>query len=431
MKIVDVIAVTQAGLNSLISEHYFPVDTENTNPEKYSLTAQDSALLVDMGEVAKSSQNAADLVFRTMIDVIGKIVIDSRSYIPELPKLFVDPIEWGGFVEHIRTGLSDVMTDEMWNPLGFINYSDPRRIIDGVSYPSGSEYAQRIAAIEHATYKPKTYAKVYNEAKAIMVALTTVREQLFTAFRSWDEMNRFLSALYTSVENTLSYKAELYALMTISTGIGRAVALGHEMDLRGMWNRTHTSDTLNTAQEALNSPEFMAFALSVIADTKDNMKRFSVAFNNGEEPVFTPESDNRLIILSKFANNAKFGVRANTYNEELLGIGKYDKVTAWQGIYNGTNSFDFATVSKISFTENSNQKLFGESATGTKDIENVIGFMYDRYSLGITLDKKKVTQTYTAANDSFNSFYHAIVNYICNDSYNMVVFTLNDNTPSP
>lgn len=426
MKMVDVLSVTQAGLNSLISSKYFPVDTEDTNPDRYTLTAQDSALLVDMGEVAKSSQNAADLVFRTMIDVIGKIVIDSRTYVPELPSLFIDPIEWGGFVEHVRVGLSDVMEDEMWNPLGFINHSDPARTIDGVAYPSGSDYAKRIAEIEHATYKPKTYAKVYKEAKAIMVALTTAREQLFTAFRSWDEMNRFLSALYTSVENTLSYKAELYALMTISTGIGRAVALGHEIKLRTMWNANHPNETLTTVQEALNSNAFTAYAFSVMADTKDNMKRFSVAFNNGEEPVFTPASDNNLILLAKFANNAKFGVRANTYNEELLGIGKYDKITAWQGIYNGTNSFDFDTVSKISFTESSNKKLFGDSQTGTKDIENVIGFMYDKGgALGCTLDKKLTTSTYTAANDSFNTFYHAIVNYICNDSYNMVVFTLN------
>lgn len=426
MKMVDVLAVTQAGLNSLISSKYFPVDTEDTNPDRYTLKAQDSALLVDMGEVAKESQAAADLVFRTMIDVIGKIVIDSRTYVPELPSLFIDPIEWGGFVEHVRVGLSDVMEDEMWNPLGFINHSDPARTIDGVAYPSGSDYAKRIAEIEHATYKPKTYAKVYKEAKAIMVALTTAREQLFTAFRSWDEMNRFLSALYTSVENTLSYKAELYALMTISTGIGRAVALGHEIKLRTMWNANHPNETLTTVQEALNSNAFTAYAFSVMADTKDNMKRFSVAFNNGEEPVFTPASDNNLILLAKFANNAKFGVRANTYNEELLGIGKYDKITAWQGIYNGTNSFDFDTVSKISFTENSNKKLFGDSQTGTKDIENVIGFMYDKGgALGCTLDKKLTTSTYTAANDSFNTFYHAIVNYICNDSYNMVVFTLN------
>lgn len=427
MKMVDVLAVTQAGLNSLISSKYFPVDTTTVDeyPERYKLTAQDSALLVDMGNVAKESQAAADLVFRTMIDVIGKIVIESRTYIPELPKLFVDPIEWGGFVEHVRVGLSDVMTDEMWNPLGFINYSDPAKTVGGVAYPSGKDYAKRIAEIEHATYKPKTYAKIYKEAKAIMVALTTAREQLFTAFRSWDEMNRFLSALYTSVENTLSYKAELYALMTISTGIGRAVALGHEIPLRTMWNTNHPNETLTTVQAALNFPEFVAYAFSVIADTKDNMKRFSVAFNNGKEPVFTPESDNRLIILSKFANNAKFGVRANTYNEELLGIGKYDKITAWQGIYNGTNSFDFGTVSKISFTESSVQKLFGDVEAEKSDIENVVGFMYDKYALGITLDKKKVTQTYTAANDSFNSFYHSIVNYICNDSYNMAVFTLN------
>lgn len=424
MDIKKVVSVTQAGLNSLIGANLFPVDT-NADPSKYQLTAQDSALLVDLGKTIINNDSASDLFFKTLVDTIGKMVIESRSYVTELPKLFVDPIEWGGFVEHVRAGLSDVMDDEMWNPDGFINYTDPAI----GTLPSGSDYAQRIARMEHATYKPKVTAKIYNEAKAIMVALTTVREQLFTAVKSWDDINRLLSALYTSVENTLSYKAELYALMTISTGIGKAISLGHEYDMRGMWNRSHgTNDKLNTVNDALNTPDFIAYCYSVIADTRDNMKRFSIAFNNGLEPVFTPENDNRLVLLSKFANIAKFGVRANTYNENLLGIGKYDKVTAWQGIYSGTDMFGFDTVSTISFSESSNKKIFGESASGTRTINNIVGFMYDKYSLGITLDKKKVTQKYTAVNDSFNTFYHSLVNYVCNDSYNMVVFTLNDNT---
>lgn len=429
MKIVDVVSIVQSGLNQLINQGYFPIDTNvDTSSTPANLTATDSALLVDMGEVAKGSSLAGDLVFKTMIDQLGKLIIDSRAYIPSLPKLFVDPIEWGGFVEHVRVGLSDIQeVDEMWNPLGFINYKNATYTdSDGNVYPAGTTYADTIAQKEHAFYRPKVNAKIYKEAKAVMVALSTAREQLFTAFKSWDEMNKFLSALYTSVENTLSYKAELYALMTVSTGIGTAVALGHEIPLVTMWNATHTT-TINSVDEALENNDFIAYALSIIAETKDNMKMFSTAFNNGIEPVFTPKEDNRLIILSKFANIAKFGVRANTYNEELLGIGDFDRVTAWQAINAGGNNFDFGAVSTIRLSAGSVTKLGLTPDTGQTyaTISNIIGLMYDKYALGITLDKKRVTQNYIAVNDTWNSFYHSLVNYVCNPDYNIAVFTLN------
>lgn len=429
MKIVDVVSIVQSGLNQLINQGYFPIDTNvDTSATPANLTATDSALLVDMGEVAKGSSLAGDLVFKTMIDQLGKLIIDSRAYIPSLPKLFVDPIEWGGFVEHVRVGLSDIQeVDEMWNPLGFINYKNATYTdSDGNVYPAGTTYADTIAQKEHAFYRPNVNAKIYKEAKAVMVALSTAREQLFTAFKSWDEMNKFLSALYTSVENTLSYKAELYALMTVSTGIGTAVALGHEIPLVTMWNATHTT-TINSVDEALENNDFIAYSLSIIAETKDNMKMFSTAFNNGIEPVFTPKEDNRLIILSKFANIAKFGVRANTYNEELLGIGDFDRVTAWQAINAGGNNFDFGAVSTIRLSAGSATKLGLTPDTGQTyaTINNIIGLMYDKYALGITLDKKRVTQNYIAVNDTWNSFYHSLVNYVCNPDYNIAVFTLN------
>lgn len=429
MKIVDVVSIVQSGLNQLINQGYFPIDTNvDTSATPANLTANDSAMLVDMGEVAKGSSLAGDLVFKTMIDQLGKLIIDSRAYIPSLTKLFVDPIEWGGFVEHVRVGLSDIQeVDEMWNPLGFINYKNaPFTDSDGNKYPAGTTYADTIAQKEHAFYRPKVNAKIYKEAKAVMVALSTAREQLFTAFKSWDEMNKFLSALYTSVENTLSYKAELYAMMTVSTGIGTAVALGHEIPLVTMWNATHTT-TINSVDKALENNDFIAYALSIIAETKDNMKMFSTAFNNGVEPVFTPKEDNRLIILSKFANIAKFGVRANTYNEELLGIGDFDRVTAWQAINAGGNNFDFGAVSTIRLSSGSVTKLGLTPDTGQTyaTISNIIGLMYDKYALGITLDKKRVTQNYIAVNDTWNSFYHSLVNYVCNPDYNIAVFTLN------
>lgn len=418
MKMVDVKLVTQAVLNQMIGAKYFPVAEGDEPAAVQNVEAVDSALLVDMGEVAAGSEAAADLAYKVMIDQLGKMVIESRSYVAQLPSLFVDPIEWGGFVEHVQVGLSDVYDDEMWNPDGFINYNDE----------GGKEYAQKMAEQEHAFYRPRVHAKIFKEAKAISVRLTTLKDQLFTAFKSLDEMNRFLSALYTSVENTLQLKAQAYALATVATGIGRATALGHGYDLRTLYN-AETGSNIANSTEFRKSDEAMRWALGFMANTKDNFSQYSTAFNNAVEPVETPPDDVRTILLAKFANDAKFGVRANTFHEELIGIGDFERVTAWQGINTaGSNAFNFGAVSKVMFTADSAEKVgitLGEGDT-SYTVPNVVGVMYDKYALGISLDKKKVTASYTAVNDSWNSFYHALVNYICNDNYNLVYFYISD-----
>lgn len=418
MKMVDVKAVTQAVLNQMIGAKYFPVAEGDEPAAVQDVEAVDSALLVDMGEIAEGSEAAADLAYKTMLDQLGKMVIESRTYVAQLPSLFVDPIEWGGFVEHVQVGLSDVYDDEMWNPEGFINYNDE----------GGKEYAQKMAEQEHAFYRPRVHAKIFKEAKAISVRLTTLKDQLFTAFKSLDEMNRFLSALYTSVENTLQLKAQAYALATVATGIGRATALRHGYDLRTLYN-AETGSSIANSTAFRKSDEAMRWALGFMANTKDNFSQYSTAFNNAVEPVETPPDDVRTILLAKFANDAKFGVRANTFHEELIGIGEFERVTAWQGINTaGSNSFNFGAVSKVMFTADSAEKVgitLGEGDT-SYTVPNVVGVMYDKYALGISLDKKKVTASYTAVNDSWNSFYHALVNYICNDNYNLVYFYISD-----
>lgn len=419
MDIIKVKSVVQNLANQMIGAGYFPVNTEidsttgqPVKPEAVTIDAVNSALLVDLGEAARGTPAATEFVFKALIDQLGKIVIESRSYTAELPSLFVDPIEWGGFVEHVQVGLSDVYDDEMWNPEGFINYGEI----------GGPEYARSIAEQEHAFYKPRVNSKIYKEAKAISVRLSRMQDQLFTAFNGFDEMNRFLSALLTSVENTLQVKAQVFAMATVATAIGKAAALGHVYNLRTLYN-AETGNSIGSADAFRNNEAAMKWALAYVANTKDNFQTPSVAFNNGNEPVFTPPADTRLILLSRFANDAKFGVRANTYHEELIGIGDFEKVTSWQGITTSTTPFDWGAISQVNFTEASAEKV--GLPEGTTAIDNVVGVLYDKYAMGVTLDKKKVTTSYTAVNDTWNSFYHALVNYIVNDNYSICVFTLN------
>ena len=411
----NTLAVTKAAIAQLTASGYMDAKDERF------LEPLDDQFIVDLGEKLNiqdgdvTNNTPADIFFKALMSQMGKIVVDTRSYVAQLPKLYVDPINWGLFQEQITIELSDVMVDEMWNPNGFIPWN--------AANSAGVNEGSRIAAIEFGCYKPPVQAKLYKKAHGIMVALTTAREQMFTAFTGLDQYNTFLAGLFNSVENTIQLKAEVYALMTVSMGIAKAKANSNEINLLAEYKTLHTGSTL-TADKAFEDPDFMRFALQRIAETKKYLKRFTTAYNNHKHVTFSAEPN--AILLTKFAMAAKFGVRANTYNEQLLGIGDYDEVASWQAaMANGDISpYNFAAASTISLSEGASQEAgVGDTAT---TITGVIGVIYDRYAMGITIDKRKTTSQYSASRDTTNFFYHALANYVVNDNYPIVSFVVRD-----
>lgn len=415
----EVLAVTKGAIAQMIDAGYMDV-------EYGTLAALDDHVIVDLGEKLNvvdgeiAVGSAPDLMFKALISQIGKIVIDNRRYTASLPNLFVDTHNWGLLTEQIMIELSDVMIDEMWNPNGYINYNEP---ISGGVYP-GVEEGKRIASIEFGCYKPPVSASIYKKAHGIMVALTTARDQFFTAFRGVDEYNSFIAGLYNSVENTLQVKAEIYGLMTVSMGIAKATANSNVINLRDEWIALGGSGV--EGAELLDLPDFQRYMLQRISDVKSYVRRIGTDFNNHQHVTFS--SDPNVILLSQVANAAKFGVRANTYNEKLLGIGDYDTTPSWQASVDGVNTvpYNLTTASSILLSKAAATAAgltVGEGETSYQ-IDGIIGVLYDRFAMGVTLDKRKVTQQYSASRDTFNHFYHSLIQYIVNDNYPIVAFSI-------
>lgn len=404
----SVVDITKSAIAQLTASGYMDAGYGLTEINDTTIVDLGKKLNIQNGSIAENSP--ADVMYKALMSQIGKIVIDSRSYVAQLPSLFVDAINWGLFTEMVTYELSDVMVDEMWNPNGFIPYSDT----------NGKKEGERIASIEFGFYKPPISAKIYKRNHGIMTALTIGREQMFTAFSSADEYSRFIAGLYNSIENTLQLKAEIYALMTVSMGIAKARANNNEINLLQEYN-TLTSQSLTVDAYATNE-DFQRYCLKRMADVKSNIMRFTSAYNNHEHITFASEPN--VILLNQFANALKFGVRANTYNEKLLGIGDYDTVNSWQAVTAGSNMFDFDTASTISLTEASATEAGITTPATNKTIKHVVGVIYDRLAMGITLDKRKTTSQYSASRDTTNFFYHSLVNYIVNDNYPIVSFTI-------
>lgn len=416
----QVVDVTKSAIAQMIASGYMG--------EEYTINELDTQYIVDLGEKLEiengsvSVNSPADIFFKTLMSQIGKIIVDTRSYVAELPSLYVDTVNWGLFTEQINIELSDVMIDEMWNPDGFINWSVPAGT-NPVTL-SGEQEGARIAAIEFGCYKPPVSAKLYSKVHAVMVALTLAREQMFTAFRGLDEYSSFVAGLFNSVENTIQVKAEIYALMTVSMGIAKAKANGNEINLLSEYNSL-TGGAL-TASKALNDENFMRFSLMRIAETKYNIRRYNALYNNHEHVTFASEPN--AILLNTFANSAKFGVRANTFNEQLLGIGEYETVAAWQSAVSTSNNlpYNFSTASTIMLSEQASEYAGLGSETGSGTITGVICVIYDRLAMGVTVDKRKTTSQYSASRDTTNYFYHSLISYVVNDNYPIVSFVIRD-----
>lgn len=419
------LTATKEAISQLIAKGYMNAESNG------ELTALDDQYIVEFGKIINPDGNGefkdgtpADIVYNSFMSTFARIIVDNQGYRAKLQNLFVDPANFGLLRENIMIDLSDVLIDEMWNPDGYIPWNTPE---SGGVFP-GIEEGKRIAAVEYGFFRPPVSVKLYQKAHAVMVALTTMRDQFFSAFRGVSELNEFLGGLYNSVENTLQVKAEIYGMMTVSMGAASALANGNLYDLRQTFAAVGGAETGKTAVELLHMPEFQAHMLEMISRTESYMSGYNALYNDHNIGTFS--NDVNKVLLTEVASSCKFGVRANTYNENLLGIGTYDEIPAWQApVASGdTVPYTFETASSILLTKAAAETAgltVPEGDTSFR-ISGLVAVLYDRRAMGITLDKRKPTSNYAASRDSRNSYFHALVNYIVNTSYPIAGFYISE-----
>lgn len=384
------------------------------------LSALDDRALADIGQRLFEGSDpqtgislSSDVALRELVDQCGKLVIESERYYGQVKSVFIDPREWGGFMIRYYFGLGSVMNDEMWNENGFIDF-----FAEG-----GQAEAARIAAIEHGYYKPAVTGKAFMKAAAHMIPITTLRDQFFTAFTGWAQMDEFLGGVRVMIENTIEALAQVKAKLLLNAAIVASIVAGNDVRLVTEYNAEF--GTSLTRANALGNKDFIAWAYSRIDEIKGNMSDLTTAYSIESNMSFTSDRNFRLILHKRLPNRARYLLRSSTFNEGLLSIGEYDEINSWQAIREdeGAN-FDFETTSAVSVTPDVVEYFGGTRPESDVRYDGVIGLAYDRRALGISLKKDDVTQSYTASRKSWNSFYHTLFQQILDRKFKMVVFTL-------
>ena len=387
------------------------IDPDTQQPiSNEAFSALDSQKLADIGKAVTGESTITNLV-NGLISRLGKHEIEARGLDDFLPSIDVDPQEWGGFMERTRVGLGEILDDPMF------------------SKTAGQSYAE----LEHTYFGQDVQSRIFEEGKPIMCPLSIEREMLKDAFLSWDKMDEYISAKQTKIQATLTL-----ALMALKRGLvncaiarsdvsGTAVHLITDAVADGVLEQIPVagSDPRNpTFKEAIQNPLWIAYCLERIADVMGYMRDPSTAFNDGSMPTWANERP-RLILLQKFINRAKFGVKANTFNPSEIGIGDYDAINSWQAIEDvdavtsAHRYYDLDTLSAVSIKANEAAKIGQSSAY---EQSGIIGLAFDRKALGLGLMRNKVTSSYTGSADFWNMWHHALYNAVFDPSYAMVAF---------
>lgn len=392
------------------------IDPDTQQPiSNEAFAALDSQALADIGQAVTGEATITNLV-NGLISRLGKHEIEARGLDVFLPSIDVDPQEWGGFMERTRVGLGEILNDPMFTKT------------------AGASYAE----LEHTYFGQDVQSRIFEEGKPIMCPISIEREMLKDAFLSWDKMDEYISAKQTKIQATLTL-----ALMALKRGLvncaiarsdvtGTAVHLITDAVADGVLEQIAAPTQADpsamrnpTFKEAIQNPLWIAYSLERIADVMGYMRDPSTAFNDGSMPTWANERP-RLILLQKFVNRAKFGVKANTFNPDEIGIGKYDSINSWQAIEDvdaGTSAhtyYDLDTLSAISIAADATNQKIGQA--GAYSQSGIIGLAFDRKALGLGLMRNKVTSSYTGSADFWNMWHHALYNAVFDPSYAMVAF---------
>lgn len=397
MKIENVVDLTKHALIETFGKDVFE-----------STYATDGALpmdkLVDAGhDIGNDTTNTLTEKFtHALLSRLGKMEILDNDYEPLVNDLVIDSFEWGGIKERVVPQLCNVIQDEIFNK------------VDGKSYSD----------LEHTFYQPKVEVKIFNEMKPITIPISISTEDSKEAFASWDAMNRYISRLRSMVTETKKAVMDTYAHMLIDV----AAAISIKATKNNVKLVTHakaegviTEEESANVKALLHNDKFLAYCTRKIADTKDNMMAMTVAFNNGNFPVQSRETNN--YVLTQFRNAVRNIPRLNSNERIDTGLDGFRGLPSWQMIKKTSgNFFDWEEVSKVSIAADPTNKL----GLGTEqvDINNLVAVVVDRRSMGLCPYREKVTSNYTACADFWNEWLHLFLNYYIDTNFPIVAFTL-------
>lgn len=370
-------------ISTLINETIVP----NTLGEGTTI-AEDLSNIVDLG-TAIADLTADDMKNFTKDFIVGiaKNFFDTRLYEGSDYGLFSDFQTYGGIVQRVKASLLETEDSPIWTLENGTDYFDG--VYRGVS----------------------TSNRIYTQDSIWKIANSIPVEQFKQYFLSAEGVEQLISLIESTVENTLRRNIHALSKRTLCQLIGES------KQLHLLTQYTSESGRTLTAQESLLDKDFQLWLGVVIMRLRDLVTEYNEKYNDGTIETFTPKDDTRVTILSEVDKKMNFFMTSDVFHNDLVSIGKYNTINFWQN--QGTGLLpSLGVTAEIKLTD-------GATEPTIKDLTNVIGVIYDKYSAGVTARLDKVTAQYIA-NGDYTNFFHHVANRRFVDTRNTAIALILD-----
>ena len=366
------------------------------------------ANVVDVGEQILNNLSY-DAFCSALVDRITKVIFVDRKYTGAMATLRREDWEYGIKQKIYLTELPVAVDDETY------------QLSNGTSYDDNKFTSSAVAA------------KFYQNTDAFRVDISIADKQVKTAFASAGELNSFISMVLNGVDTAIELRLEGLASSVVSTLIGNIIyddipdldlsKTGVKaVNLLKLYNDQfdpNGADPL-TVDEALFTPEFIRFAVLIISQYQERLKRASTLFNCGGLVRHTPAAKQKLLLLANLKNAADVYLQSDTFNEQYTALPGSETIAYWQG--SGTD-YGFDSVSKIHVD-------IKDPSDGTKTVEveasGILGVLFDYDAAGIDCEERTVTEHRNASAQFTNLFYHQSARYWIDLNESAVVFFIGE-----
>lgn len=356
---------------------------------------EDLSNIVDVGtEIINSS--AVDNYVKSLVNHIGKVVFVNRPYTGSVPSVLMDGWEYGSVLEKITAEIPNATENESWE------------LTDGASYDP------------NIFYKPTVSAKFFNKRVTFEIPMSFTEKQVKESFSSAEQLNGFMSMLYTAVDKSMTVKIDSLVMRTINNMIGETIyddygasALSSKSGIKAvnllyLYNQKFNK-SLN-ASDAVTDPDFIRFASFEMGVYASRLTKISTLFNIGGKDRFTPTDLLHVVMLSDFRKSANVYLQSDVFHNELSALPGAEEIPYWQG--SGTG-YGFSDISNVKITTASEHNI---DATG------ILCVMFDRDALGVTNLDRRVTTNYNPKAEFFSNWYKFDAGYFNDTNENFVVF---------
>ncbi len=356
------------------------------------IVQEDLSNIADIGTKVFSN-NWRDKYVNSMINRIGREVFVDRTYEGYAPSVVRDAWEYGSIMSKTRCKIFAAKANPSWS----------------------LESGQTVNQFEFTP--PDVIQKFYNQKVAWQIDCSFTEVQLRQSFTSAAAMNRFFSMIENRIAQSMTIYIDSLVMRAINNFIGEKIYSSNGVvDLLAGYNATLESPI--TAADAILDKNFLRYAALQIKLYVERFRAPSVNFNIADDDdgnvTFTPREYAHLVLHSDLAAGMEVYLESDTYHNDLVKIGDYEKVPFWQSQGDG---YQLATTSRIDI------KLASDN-THSVNRNYIIGVLFDRDAIAICNENRRTTNAYNANGEYWTNFYKIDSSLLNDLAENGIIFVL-------